>query len=215
MWVLGFGVVFDKAGGKSLIEGSENEFYRDSMNDDATEPYIRSVLLTIRNHECHRSNQLVPRPLKDTLKFAQPERSAAASQSAFCHCHRLYLLRTCLSLFNLTLTLSVCCCSFYHYLYHSPSIEPALAWKHHCRGRSVPQRWSHHSTTTFLPETSLPQRGNSTVCLAGSIVRLDLDTADMVLTREGSSPRDPDKFPTAQLFLLGSSLRHFPLRHRH
>ena len=27
----------------------------------------------------------------------------------------------------------------------------------------------------------------------------------MVLTHQGSSPRDPDKFPTAQLFLLGQS----------
>lgn len=55
------------------------------------------------------------------------------------------------------------------------------------------------------------QRGEITVCLVGSIVRLSQDSTDMVLTRQGSSRRDPDKFPTTQLFLLGVSTRHHHL----
>lgn len=36
-------------------------------------------------------------------------------------------------------------------------------------------------------------------------VRSEREPKDMVLTRQRTSPRDPDKFPAAQLFLLGKS----------
>lgn len=39
---------------------------------------------------------------------------------------------------------------------------------------------------------------------------LNHDSPDMVLTRQGYSPRDPDKFPTAQLLLLGQSICRLP-----